>query len=259
MLFAGHILYDEQLRYLHGPSVRLQENPPQATPAQEARAERSRALLRARQAPLYQGGLYVDDDSAAEVRSPQEVARRALVMWAVAVRGDGAPRDTARGILDRLGLWDAASPQERAFLDEVEPDAGTLGSFVWRLEALEVLLWALGRLPELAWPRGFCDVPRQSRLMNAALADPGFVAEAKLRPTAELLDAQDLTLRQHWAIRNCYLKQEPIPPDLDWSGPAERVDVRRCPVTGVVAERHRALNWLLCFGGADWDDVDTPT
>jgi hypothetical protein len=35
--------------------------------------------------------------------------------------------------------------------------------------------------------------------------------------------------------------------------------VQGCPTTGVVAERHHALNWLVCFGDADWDDVDTPT
>jgi hypothetical protein len=28
---------------------------------------------------------------------------------------------------------------------------------------------------------------------------------------------------------------------------------------GVVAERHYALNWLVRYGDADWDDVDTPT
>ena len=28
---------------------------------------------------------------------------------------------------------------------------------------------------------------------------------------------------------------------------------------GVVEERHRALNWLVCFQNDDWDNVDTPT
>ena len=28
---------------------------------------------------------------------------------------------------------------------------------------------------------------------------------------------------------------------------------------GVVLERHRALNWLVRFAHADWDDVDMPT
>src|SRR3989442_557160 len=31
--------------------------------------------------------------------------------------------------------------------------------------------------------------------------------------------------------------------------------VRGCPVTGVVAERHHALNWLVPVAGAGWDVV----
>ncbi|MBQ3515543.1 MAG: DUF4272 domain-containing protein [Lachnospiraceae bacterium] len=28
---------------------------------------------------------------------------------------------------------------------------------------------------------------------------------------------------------------------------------------GVVQARHKTLNWLICFGDADWDSVDIPT
>jgi hypothetical protein len=28
---------------------------------------------------------------------------------------------------------------------------------------------------------------------------------------------------------------------------------------GVIQERHHALNWLVRFEDAEWDDVDTPT
>jgi hypothetical protein len=35
---------------------------------------------------------------------------------------------------------------------------------------------------------------------------------------------------------------------------------RPSPVdSGVVSERHVALNWLTCFEDADGDEVDTPT
>jgi hypothetical protein len=262
MVFNGHLLYDEEGRFLLGPSVKLPdegERPP-PTPRQQRRAERSREQLRKRQAPLYKGALFVDDDEEAVVRSPEEVARRTLALWAVAIRGDGAPAEVARGVMDAADNWGAASAEERAFLENDGPSPQERGSFVWRLECIEVLLWALGHHAELAWPAGFCDVPRLAAIMRRAEGEAAFIREATLRPVAELLDAQDLTLRQHWAIRQCYLDSEPIPEDLDWSGKAERKDVRGCPVTGVVAERHRALNWLLCFGGEDdWDRVDTPT
>lgn len=37
------------------------------------------------------------------------------------------------------------------------------------------------------------------------------------------------------------------------------VPVTQSAAVGVVAERHHALNWLVRFMDADWDDVDTPT
>ncbi|KHM90147.1 DUF4272 domain-containing protein, partial [Xanthomonas vesicatoria] len=65
-----------------------------------------------------------------------------------------------------------------------------------------------------------------------------------LRPLPELLDALDLHLRLHWAVRQAGHTHQAPPADL---------------VAGVVYERHYALNWLLHFEDADWDEVDTPT
>ena len=69
----------------------------------------------------------------------------------------------------------------------------------------------------------------------------------------------DLTLRIHWAVRDAWLNKRPVPKDLDWSSSAERVRAEECPAVGVVEQRHHTLNWLVCFGGDDWDHVDTPT
>jgi hypothetical protein len=106
---------------------------------------------------------------------------------------------------------------------------------------------------------GFCDVPRLTTTVMDYESQPAFVDSATLRPKAEILDALQLTLLQHWAVRDAFLHQRDVPIDLDWSGEAEMMPVRGCPTTGVVAERHHALNWRVRFGDADWDDVDTPT
>jgi hypothetical protein len=65
-----------------------------------------------------------------------------------------------------------------------------------------------------------------------------------LRPTAEILDLLDLTYRAHWRMREAARSQEPPPEGWD---------------AGVLQERHYALNWLIRFEDAAWDEVDTPT
>jgi hypothetical protein len=238
----------------------VDEGPPwQPSANQLERAERSKALLRQRQAPIYQGPLFVKDDAEVQLRTPQEAARRALVLWAVALRGEGAAQEVVRDILARAGVLDALTPKEQTFLDRPSPSVQEADDHVWRLECVEVLLWALRHVDALSWPTECCNVPRLTAIMQDAENDPAFVQRARLRPPGEVLDAQDLTLRLHWAIRQTWIDQKPIPADLDWSGNAERIPLRDCPGVGVVEQRHHALNWLTCFGNADWDDVDTPT
>lgn len=265
LLFTGGALYDEHAQLLLGAEEQEEvgeeneEEGWQPTPNQLERAERSRALLRRRRMPLYLGPLFVDDDQEAILRAPAEVARRALVLWAVAQRGEGMPQERALALLDRMGMRDAVSPKEKEFLDDPNPAAEVAGRFVWRLEALWVLLWALGHLDDLGWPEGFCDVSRLVNVLRPREGDPTFVSKARLRPVGEILDAQDLTMRMHWAIRDSWLKKQPLPADLNWTGRAERLPAEQCAAVGVVEQRHHTLNWLVRFGDADWDDVDTPT
>jgi hypothetical protein len=113
----------------------------------------------------------------------------------------------------------------------------------WRYESLALLAWALGLLPELAYPEQICDV----RTLCATLlqtATPAWLPQARLRPAGEMLDALDLHFRLHWLAREVELGRREMPPNL---------------IPGVVLERHYALNWLVRFENAGWDDVDTPT
>ena len=121
-----------------------------------------------------------------------------------------------------------------------------------------VLVWALGGV-RLDWPSGFCDVPQLSKVIEDYASDPKFIRTAKLRSKKDILDALQLTLLQHWAVRDAFVHEREIPADLDWSGDADMFPVTESVAGGVVAERHHALNWLTRFGDASWDDTDTPT
>jgi hypothetical protein len=106
-----------------------------------------------------------------------------------------------------------------------------------------------------------CDVRQLVEFMRPLEGDPRFIARARLRSASEILDAQDLIMRIHWAIRDASLHQGGmIPEDLDWSQEADWIPVTASPAVGVVEQRHYTLNWLVNFlDPADWDHVDTPT
>ena len=78
--------------------------------------------------------------------------------------------------------------------------------------------------------------------------EEALLKKAKLLPTETLLDALDLHFRLHWLVRQ---RQDGKPSDCETGG--SDLD------PGVVLERHHALNWLVRYQGAEWDDVQTPT
>ncbi len=181
------------------------------------------------------------------LRPAEEVARRMLALFAVAVRAEslnGGEPMSPEQIYARVPAAQAAlSPRERAFMQDAAPEPQQIIDFAWRYEALALLQWALGLIDELPLPQAICDVPRTARI---ALEHPdeAYVVAARLRHASELLDALDLHQRLHWAVRQARLQQAEAPAGLE---------------PGVIAERHHALNWLVGFEDKPWDEVDTPT
>lgn len=213
----------------------------------EARKDRSAARLEALGVRAMAGLPPVIAEGEVILRPMDEVAQRALALMIVAVRGECWNSGEAfpdRILEQQLPLGFAAlSPKEAAFLAAAEPTQQETVNFTWRYEALLLLQWALGWLPDLPEPTAICDVPAAvARIREAGQA--GFLARSALRSPAEILDALDLHYRLHWAVRQARLDKKP---PLDGIEP------------GVVAERHYALNWLVRFEEAEWDAVDTPT
>jgi hypothetical protein len=232
-----------------------------ATPKQIMRAKRSFAELRKRGVPVYQGPLLVPEEDQAVFQTPEDVAKRVLVLWAVELRAEAVPIVEVREIIDRFDLWVSVSPEELRFLNDANPTPEECQDLVWRLECLWVLMWALGHIDSLDWPSEMCDVDLLARLLSDREEDPRFISEAVLRSAEQIIDAQDLTMRIHWAIRDAMLHQGgSMPDDLDWTAELDYVPVHLSAAAGVVRERHFALNWLVNYlSPASWDEVDTPT
>jgi hypothetical protein len=182
-----------------------------------------------------------------ELRPSRDVASRVLSLFVCAVRGEslasGRPIHAAE-LQKKMPLaFEALSPKERAFLSNATPDQQAVVDHTWRYEAIVPLAWAVGLTESLPFPSGLCDVPSLAKAIFA-LDAAAFVSAARLRSAAEILDALDLTFRLHWATTDARVKESAPPAGVD---------------TGVVAERHYALNWLTRFEDAAWDDVTTPT
>ena len=179
-----------------------------------------------------------------ELRQPIDVARRAFGLCVVANRAEslnhGAPLplETLREQAPQGFL--ALSPRETAFLAAAAPDPQEVVQSVWRYEALFLLQWALGLTDELPLPTEICDVPAlHERMRTSELS-----SAPSLRSADEILTALDFHVRLHWAVRQARLDEKDPPGNLS---------------PGVVLERHYALNWLIRFEDAEWDEVDVPT
>ncbi|HEX8907294.1 MAG TPA: DUF4272 domain-containing protein [Longimicrobiaceae bacterium] len=214
-------------------------------PAQEhiARKIRSEARLQAEGVPFITHLPGIDTEAEAKIREVEEVARRAMALLVVAIKGVSGNQELVDRVVEMYDLRDDFTPHERAFLwGEGE---GRLDSVKasWRFEAAWALLWALGYVDELGRPEREADPDTAVDFLRKRGAER-FVAEAKLRSTAEILDEADLIYRYDWATTDARIKGDDPPAGLH---------------PGVVYERHYALNWLMCYFDQEWDDVSTDT
>ena len=213
----------------------------------EDRRRRTAAILDKRGVKVPESLPPVVGECEVDFRSPAEVARRCMALIAVAVRAEslasGNPIPVSELQQRMPQSFDAMSPAEKGFMADGNPERQAVLDFSWRYECLFILLWCLGYIDRLRWPSKLCDVQQVARLMFENQG-PAMAANAQLRRPAEILDAVDLYFRLHWAARDASLNDTEPPTGLQ---------------LGVLQEQRHALNWLIRFEDAEWDDVDCPT
>lgn len=183
------------------------------------------------------------DDTPDQTRSPDEVARRCVVLMAVVAAGHGVDRSALVDWLKSESLWSQVSPQEREMLTASEVTQRQSIDATWRVEALQPLAWALGLVEEMGSAESLCDVARlQSVVPQLGAATETFVAEARLRPDEELEEANEAAHELHWQARDAKLNDKKTTID-----------------SGVIRERHYGLNWLIGYDRQAWDDITTDT
>ncbi len=274
LLFADNSIYAPYGQLLYGPPGggpyaviddldvrRLAVDDGVITEAQTARRQRVRSVLGPYNVPQYDGHIrWMSDDNDVELRTPKDVAMRVVAMHALVCYARGQPREEVQAELDRTGAMEFFSPDEAEFFSQSEPDEAERQQLIWRLESLWVLMWSLGHIDRLEWPNRQCDVERLHELVFKATEDiDQFVNHATLRSKSEIMDMTEVIVRIHWAIRQAYVEELEVPANLNWTEPSGMVRVGMCPQVPILMERHRTLNWLICFGDDEWDDVDVPT
>jgi hypothetical protein len=196
-----------------------------------------------------------------------------------------------------VGLWDLLSPDELALAnsDLVTMTLQQQVNASWRLEAAQVLMWALELIPGLP--------PYDTQASNDLLRNipklPELLGEAKLRDESTIDKARDLAELWHWRSRTRQLIEagdvfrggpkaeaagmrtyddivrvtsriaaenneisQPIDEDFPAKGKAYRdlTDNEWNEVRSITVERHFALNWLCGHApGNAWDETPTDT
>ncbi len=246
---------------------------------------------------IYDGGgrpLLSAEKGGLAAPSPERVAKRALSLLALAVRGlleedagsaNAAEAEKVRNeLLERLGSLGVSGECEPAELKTLETPIGALKAqeatdAVWRAEGAQVLLWALGArgLPPHDQQEHPYRVARDSGLREGEL--PAALASPKLRPAGEV-DAQRRQLTGiHWRLRDspdaldlqsCAAKLwfggfdlQGVPlvsGDLAVRGKAvfEAGESELALVNSIARERHQAANWLIGVHPV-YSRVGTPT
>lgn len=200
-------------------------------------------LLRDKGIPVIEHLPGIEDYETARYRDAKEVAGKALVLFGlVAVATAEKSSTEIVEYLQQNDLWKYVSENEKVYLLDDGRSKQSNNEMSWQIERLSVLLWALGCMDSLPWVTETCDFSGYKNMPD--MTKPAdWVESVQLRSREEILNEADLIYRIHWAGRNAYLKNEPVPAGMNY---------------GVVHERHFALNWLIMYAD-DWDDVTTDT
>lgn len=239
----------------------------------------------------------------AVIAPPRDALQEHLAEWDRALTEDfrreaEAMREEYWGKLRTLGLWEELSPSERELTKttivtmtrEQQLDA------LWRMESLQVLMWALDMIPELPPYDTLADHDLLSKIPSDDVQ--AFIESARLIPISRIEAERNLAELWHWRARTYLLIEDGVSfnPDarlraagINTLDDVVRFTARHYAQEGIIevidedfaargkayrdlseqewqevfsisAERHFALNWLCGYApGNRWDETPTDT
>ncbi|KAF2512540.1 DUF4272 domain-containing protein [Flavobacterium foetidum] len=189
---------------------------------------------------------YIESEDEVQLRSSQEIAQRICILAMTnLVAFSTISSEEAIEYLQAHNLWEFVSPNEKDFL--ANPTEEKKSHESWKCECIWVLMFALNKIENLGFPDELCslnDIPEEEYPVGPDKDPNDFINAAfNARSKTEILALNDLYYRLDWACVDARLNGQ------------EMTKVH----PGVVYERHYALNWLINYAGAEWDDVTCDT
>jgi hypothetical protein len=210
----------------------------------EERKEFTNSFLKQKGIPVLAHLPLVDDYRTARFRKEKDVAAKAVVLYGlIFVSNHEMTPDQIISYFKKYNLWKYVSPDERNYLENKNRTREDDITVTWRIENLNVLLWALGHFDKLPFPEHMCDFSSYENLPNLESDPREWIARSKLRNTEDILNETDMIYRIHWATEDARINNKKTPGALN---------------PDVIMERHFALNWLTMYA-EDWDDISTDT
>jgi hypothetical protein len=213
-----------------------------ATADQEERKKKSEQFLQEKGILINVNLPFIDSEVDVNLRTKEEIIERVYALALVAALGEGVPRDQLDRVKNSLPINDL-SPYETHLYTRGDLSPHEKAIATWRYESMNLLLWALGYADTLVYPATICDVGAIVGMVIHRNRQQ-FEAGAVLKSKATILDELDKTYRMNWAC---------VQARLTGAEPGGGIH------SGIVYERHYALNWLTRYQDYAWDDVTTDT
>ena len=180
-----------------------------------------------------------------KMKTPQEVAKRVLVLIGVFQAATGRNKETLITLLKENQLWSEVSEIEKKFLETSDEESKFISlQYSWRAEAVYILLWSLNRFDSQEIPKNESNLDQISDLLKE---DDFFkkidIDNARFRSVNEIYNKLDEIQKINWEIRDALINKKESPNDYHPS---------------IIYEWHYALNWLT-KPDEEWDYITTDT
>jgi hypothetical protein len=139
---------------------------------------------------------FIEDYIQARFRTPQTIARRALILIVlIDVAAGLITEQDALAYLKKYKLGKFVSPNEMRFLENPKREPKETNSMSWRAENINVLVWSLGYPLQLPFPTFTCSYDFDDHLPGYDEDPSDWIKSARLRNVEEILNELDLTYR----------------------------------------------------------------
>lgn len=179
-------------------------------------------------------------DDVGVSRSPEEILTRSLSLFGVVAHSYGFPSESALSWLEGEGLTDQLSQIEYKYLTA---GSGDSKSFQRQVESLWALTWALSIHENFDFSQ-LCSNDFIGLFPNVKTGESSqnFRSSVKFRGIEEVLVESDLAYCLHWGLTAAGISEKQIP--------------NAVPIY-VIANRRKALDWILC--DEPWDEISLDT